>query len=206
MCACAANWARSATIPTATSISTSRTTSACIAGVIWRTAAPRIKLKLEAGLEVVVTGRITTYPGRRNTRSSIETLEPAGPRRADGAGRGAQEEARRRGPVRRRAQAAAAVPAGGDRRHHLADRRGDPRHPASARRPLSAPRAGLAGEGAGRRLGRARSRPRSAASMRCRRRGRSRGPTSSSSRAAAARSKTCGRSTRRSWCAPRPRA
>ncbi len=74
-------------------------------------------------------------------------------RRADGAGRGAQEEACRRRPVRPRAQAVAAVPAGGDRRHHLADRRGDPRHPASPRRPISAARAGLAGAGAGRRLG-----------------------------------------------------
>ena len=37
---------------------------ASIAGVIWRTTAARIKLKLEAGLEVVITGRLTTYPGR----------------------------------------------------------------------------------------------------------------------------------------------
>ncbi len=78
-----------------------------------------------------------------------------GARRADGAGRGAQEEARRRRPVRSRAQAVAAVPADGDRRHHLADRRGDPRHPAPALRPLSAARARLAREGAGRRLRRA---------------------------------------------------
>src|SRR5262249_55849813 len=37
---------------------------ACIAGVIWRSTALRIQLRLEAGLEVVVTGRLTTYPGR----------------------------------------------------------------------------------------------------------------------------------------------
>src|SRR5688572_32264280 len=37
---------------------------ACLAGVIWRLTAQRIKLKLEAGLEVVVTGRITTFPGQ----------------------------------------------------------------------------------------------------------------------------------------------
>ena len=77
------------------------------------------------------------------------------PRRADGAARRAQAQARRRGPVRRGAKAAPAVPARGDRRRHLADRRGDPRHPASARRPLPAPRHRLAGQGAGRRLGRA---------------------------------------------------
>jgi exodeoxyribonuclease VII large subunit len=51
---------------------------ACIAGVVWRSAAPRIKLKLEAGLEVVITGRITTYPGRSQYQIAVETLEPAG--------------------------------------------------------------------------------------------------------------------------------
>src|SRR6202140_701789 len=51
---------------------------ACIAGIIWRTTAPRIKIKLEAGLEVVVTGRITTYPGQSKYQIVIETLEPAG--------------------------------------------------------------------------------------------------------------------------------
>src|SRR5205085_3878225 len=51
---------------------------ACLAGVIWRTTAPRIKLKLDAGLEVVVTGRVTTYPGQSKYQIVIETLAPAG--------------------------------------------------------------------------------------------------------------------------------
>src|SRR3954468_15896949 len=51
---------------------------ACLAGVIWRTSAQRIKLKLEAGLEFVVTGRITTFPGQSKYQIVIETLEPAG--------------------------------------------------------------------------------------------------------------------------------
>jgi exodeoxyribonuclease VII large subunit len=51
---------------------------ACIAGVIWRSATPRIKLKLEAGLEVVITGRLTTYPNRSQYQIVVETLEPAG--------------------------------------------------------------------------------------------------------------------------------
>src|SRR3982750_3504440 len=51
---------------------------ACLAGVIWRMSAQRIKVKLEAGLEVVVTGRITTYPGQSKYQIVIETLEPAG--------------------------------------------------------------------------------------------------------------------------------
>ncbi len=51
---------------------------ACIAGVVWRSAAPRIRLKLEAGLEVVCTGRITTYAARSQYQLIVETLEPAG--------------------------------------------------------------------------------------------------------------------------------
>src|SRR6516225_5017870 len=50
---------------------------ACIAGVIWRSTALRIALRLEAGLEVVVTGRLTTYPGRSQYQIIVETLEPA---------------------------------------------------------------------------------------------------------------------------------
>jgi exodeoxyribonuclease VII large subunit len=51
---------------------------ACIAGVIWRNTAARIKLRLEAGLEVVITGRLTTYPNRSQYQIVVDTLEPAG--------------------------------------------------------------------------------------------------------------------------------
>jgi len=51
---------------------------ASIAGVIWRTTAMRIKLRLEAGLEVVITGRLTTYPGRSQYQVVVDTIEPAG--------------------------------------------------------------------------------------------------------------------------------
>jgi exodeoxyribonuclease VII large subunit len=51
---------------------------ACIAGVIWRSTAQRIKLRLEAGLEVLITGRVTIYPGRSQYQIVVETLEPAG--------------------------------------------------------------------------------------------------------------------------------
>jgi len=51
---------------------------ASIAGVIWRNVTPRIRLKLEAGLEVLITGRLTTYPGRSQYQIIVETLEPAG--------------------------------------------------------------------------------------------------------------------------------
>src|SRR6202161_3299358 len=51
---------------------------ACIAGVIWRSTAPRIKLPLQGGLEVVITGPLPTYPGRSQYQIIVETLEPAG--------------------------------------------------------------------------------------------------------------------------------
>jgi exodeoxyribonuclease VII large subunit len=51
---------------------------ACIGGVIWRSTAARIALRLEAGLEVVVAGRLTTYPGRSQYQIVVDTLEPAG--------------------------------------------------------------------------------------------------------------------------------
>src|SRR5690242_16742916 len=51
---------------------------ACLAGVIWRSTAPRIKTKLEAGLEVVVTGKITTFAGQSKYQIVIESLAPAG--------------------------------------------------------------------------------------------------------------------------------
>ncbi len=74
-------------------------------------------------------------------------------RRAAQAARRAAPAPRRRGAVRGRAQKAAAVSARGDRGRDLADRGGDPRHPAPARRPLPAPGADLAGGGAGRERG-----------------------------------------------------
>ncbi|HWP27333.1 MAG TPA: exodeoxyribonuclease VII large subunit [Xanthobacteraceae bacterium] len=51
---------------------------ACISGVIWRNTAARVRIKLEAGLEVVVTGRITTYPAQSKYQIIIDSIEPAG--------------------------------------------------------------------------------------------------------------------------------
>jgi exodeoxyribonuclease VII large subunit len=52
--------------------------SAKIEAVIWRTAFGRMRIKPEEGLEVVVTGRLTTYPGQSKYQIVLETLEPAG--------------------------------------------------------------------------------------------------------------------------------
>jgi exodeoxyribonuclease VII large subunit len=49
-----------------------------IDAVIWKGTFAKMKVKPEEGLEVIVTGRVTTYPGRSNYQIVIDTLEPAG--------------------------------------------------------------------------------------------------------------------------------
>ncbi len=49
-----------------------------IDAVVWRTAFARMKFKPEEGMEVIATGRLTTYPGRSSYQIVIERLEPAG--------------------------------------------------------------------------------------------------------------------------------
>src|SRR5215469_2213925 len=49
-----------------------------IEAVIWRSTAARLWVKPEEGLEVVVTGRLTTFPGKSTYQIIIETLAPAG--------------------------------------------------------------------------------------------------------------------------------
>ncbi len=51
---------------------------AVISGVIWKGTASRMKVQPEQGLEVIATGRITTFPGQSKYQIIIETLEPAG--------------------------------------------------------------------------------------------------------------------------------
>jgi exodeoxyribonuclease VII large subunit len=52
--------------------------SAKIEAVIFKSAFGRMRIKPEEGLEVLVTGRLTTYPGKSTYQIVIETLEPAG--------------------------------------------------------------------------------------------------------------------------------
>src|SRR5438093_1987932 len=49
-----------------------------IDAVIWKTAFGRMRIKPGEGLEVIVTGRLTTYPNRSSYQIIVETLEPAG--------------------------------------------------------------------------------------------------------------------------------
>jgi exodeoxyribonuclease VII large subunit len=51
---------------------------ASISGVIWKTQVRGLAIKPQTGMEVIVTGRITTYPGRSQYQIVIETMAPAG--------------------------------------------------------------------------------------------------------------------------------
>jgi exodeoxyribonuclease VII large subunit len=51
---------------------------AAIDGVVWKGQARGLGVQPESGLEVIVTGKITSYPARSSYQIVIETMEPAG--------------------------------------------------------------------------------------------------------------------------------
>ncbi len=53
-------------------------TNAVLDAIIWRTSMGRMAIKPEEGLEVIATGKLTTYPGRSSYQIVIERLEVAG--------------------------------------------------------------------------------------------------------------------------------
>ena len=121
--------------------------------VIWKSTYGRMRVKPEEGLEVIVTGRLTTYPGRSSYQIVIDRLEPAGigalmklleERKKKLAAEGLFDEARK--------QLLPFLPKS-HRRGDFAHWRSDPRYSASARGPISPPRVGVARTGAGRDFG-----------------------------------------------------
>jgi exodeoxyribonuclease VII large subunit len=52
--------------------------AACLDAVCWRSTALRLSFKPQDGLEVVATGRITTYPSRSKYQLIVDRLAPAG--------------------------------------------------------------------------------------------------------------------------------
>ncbi|MSO98720.1 MAG: exodeoxyribonuclease VII large subunit [Rhodospirillaceae bacterium] len=52
--------------------------TAVLDGVIWRGSMAKLKLKPEEGMDVIATGRITTYPGRSSYQIVIDSVELAG--------------------------------------------------------------------------------------------------------------------------------
>ncbi|RWE31695.1 exodeoxyribonuclease VII large subunit, partial [Mesorhizobium sp.] len=49
-----------------------------IEAVVWKTTMSRLKFRPEEGMEVIASGRLTTYPGKSNYQIVIDNLEPAG--------------------------------------------------------------------------------------------------------------------------------
>ncbi|SNY92059.1 Exodeoxyribonuclease VII large subunit [Cohaesibacter sp. ES.047] len=49
-----------------------------LSGVIWRGQASRLAVKPEQGLEVIATGKLTTFPGQSKYQMVIDHMEPAG--------------------------------------------------------------------------------------------------------------------------------
>ncbi|BCH26620.1 exodeoxyribonuclease 7 large subunit [Mesorhizobium sp. L-8-10] len=49
-----------------------------IEAVVWKTTMSRLKFRPEEGMEVIATGRLTTYPGSSKYQIVIDNLEPAG--------------------------------------------------------------------------------------------------------------------------------
>jgi hypothetical protein len=121
--------------------------------VIWKGVWP-LRFRPEEGMEVIATGKLTTFPGSSKYQIVIEALEPAGV----GALMALIEERKRKlgaeGVFDEAASSCCPMAAARDRRRDVADRRGHSRHPASPRRPFPCPGAGLAGQGAGRNVGR----------------------------------------------------
>ena len=101
--------------------------SAVLDAVCWRGTAGRLAVDPEDGLEVIATGKLTTYAGRSKYQIVIEALEAT--RRRSEAARGAPAQAGGRGTVRREPEKAAALPAGCHRRRDLTHGRRDPGHP-----------------------------------------------------------------------------
>ncbi len=52
--------------------------TARIDAVVWRGTFSRLRSKLQEGLEVIATGKLTSYPGKSSYQIVIEAIEPAG--------------------------------------------------------------------------------------------------------------------------------
>ena len=49
-----------------------------IDAIIWKGTFGRLRFRPEEGLEVIATGRVTTYPGKSSYQIVIDSIEPAG--------------------------------------------------------------------------------------------------------------------------------
>jgi len=51
---------------------------AVLAGVMWKGTAQKLTMQPEQGLEVIMTGKLTTFPGQSRYQLVVESMEPAG--------------------------------------------------------------------------------------------------------------------------------
>lgn len=51
---------------------------ACIDGVVWKGSVRNLQVRPEQGMEVIITGKVTTYPMGSKYQLIIDTMEPAG--------------------------------------------------------------------------------------------------------------------------------
>ena len=51
---------------------------AVLAGIMWKGTAQKLTLQPEQGLEVIMTGKLTTFPGQSRYQLVVESMEPAG--------------------------------------------------------------------------------------------------------------------------------
>ncbi len=57
---------------------TLKDSAACINCVMWRDAASRLQFKLEDGLEMIATGRVSVYAPQGRYQLQVQSLQPAG--------------------------------------------------------------------------------------------------------------------------------
>ena len=72
-----------------------------IDAVIWKGVFSRMRIRPEEGMEVIATGKITTFPGKSAYQIIVEAMEPAGVGALMALLEARRRQARRRGPVRR---------------------------------------------------------------------------------------------------------
>ena len=78
MCGCAANSGALASPLPGHIYLDLKDDKAVINGVIWKGNANKLKIRPEQGMEVIVTGKMTTFPGQSRYQIVIDHMEPAG--------------------------------------------------------------------------------------------------------------------------------
>ncbi len=174
-----------------------------IEAVVWRLTLPKLRFRPQEGVEVIATGKLTTFPGQSKYQLVVDAMEPAGvgalmalldARRKALTAEGLFAEARKK-PLPYLPRVIGVVT--------LADRRCHPRHHASSARPVPDARHRVAGAGAGRNVGGGSRRGDRRLQFFSRRRALSAARRHHRGARRRQPSRTCGHSTRRSWCAPR---